>query len=234
MNFSGNKIKGANLKIRELLRLLLWPLIGLCILFSAQTFFAQYTQGHSRLLDYLNGIIDLREERTVGTWFETLLFALTGVTFFLVSLHSSLSKFGKALMVMMALGFVFLSADEMLSLHEFMGYELEQATGIVKGTRLDQRGYSWVFLYAPAAAAVAGFLFVFYRRMTRENKRARVCFILAWVAVGLVVLGEAADGLSILERVDLSLEPCIEESMELLFLMLFYTTNLLIAEDAEL
>jgi len=111
--------------------------------------------------------------------------------------------------------FVFLSADEMLSLHEFMGYELEQATGIVKDTTLDQRGYSWVLLYAPAAIVVAGFLFGFYRRMTKEIKAARVCFMLAWVAIGLVVLGEIADGLSILERVDMSLEPCIEESMEL-------------------
>lgn len=222
------------MKLRELLRLLLWPIIGVCLLLSAQAFFAHFTQGESKLLDYLNAIIDLREERTVGTWFEGMLFALTGVTFFLVSRHPALPKFGKGLLVLMALGFVFLSADEVLSLHEFLGYELEQATGIVKDTRLDQRGYSWVLLYAPAALIVAGFLFNFYRRMTQNNKAARVCFALAWVSVGLVVLGEVVDGMSILERADLSVVPCIEESMELVFLLLFYAANLLIAEKAEL
>jgi hypothetical protein len=222
------------MKLRELLRLLLWPLIGCCILFGAQTFFSQYTQGESRLLDYLNGIVDMREERTLGTWFETLLFALTGITFFLVSRHPALPKFGKTLLILMALGFVFLSADEMLSLHEFMGYELEQATGIVKDTTLDQCGYSWVLLYAPIAVVVAGLLFSFYRRMTKDNKAAGICFILAWVAVGLVVLGEVVDGMSILEQVNLSYVPCVEESMEFVFIMLFYTANLLIAEQAEL
>jgi hypothetical protein len=222
------------MKVRELLRLLLWPLIGLCFLVGAQTFFAHYTEGMSRLLDYLNAIIDMREERTVGTWFETLFFALAGLSFLLVSRHPALPKLGKYLLVLMALGFCFLSADEMLSLHEFMGYELEQATGIVKDTRLEQRGYSWVLLYAPAAVVVAGFLLSYYRRMTKDNKAASICFLLAWVAVELVVLCEVLAGWSILEQMDLSIVPCIEESMELVFIMLFYSANLLIAEKAEL
>jgi hypothetical protein len=222
------------MKIRELLRLLLWPLIGICLLIILQSFFAYFTLGESKLLDYLNALIDLREERTIGTWFEGLLFAFTGVTFFLVSRHPGLPRFGTILLTLMALGFVFLSADEILSLHEFFGYEFEQATGIVKDTALDQRGYSWVLLYAPVAAVVAGFLVLFYRRMTRENKRAGVCFILAWGAAGLVVLGEVVDGIGILERIELSIVPCFEEAFELVFLMLFYTANLLIAEKAEL
>jgi hypothetical protein len=224
------------LKIRELLRLLLWPLIGLCFLVGAQAFFAHYTQGMSRLLDYLNAIVDLREERTIGIWFQTLLFALTGVSFFLVSRHPALPKFGKILLVLMALGFCFLSADEMLSLHEFMGYELEQVTGIVKDTTLDQRGYSWVLLYAPAALVVCSILSCFYYRMTKTswNRTASICYLLAWLAVELVVLCEVVDGWSILNRIDLSVVPCFEESLELVFIMLFYSANLLIAEDAEL
>lgn len=224
------------MKVRELLRLLFWPLIILCFLVGAQTFFAHYTQGMSRLLDYFNGIIDMREERTVGTWFETLLFALTGISFFLVSRHPALPKFGKTLLILMALGFCFLSADEMLSLHEFMGYEFEQATGIVKDTRLDQRGYSWVMLYAPAALIVCGLVSRSYYRMTKTswNRSASICYLLAWLAIELVVLCEMIDGWSIIERVDLSIVPCIEESLELVFIMLFYSANLLIAEDAEL
>ena len=141
------------MKVRELLRLLFWPLIGLCFLIAAHTFFTQYTQGMSKLLDYLNGIVDLREERMIGTWFESLLFAIVGLSFFLVSRHPALSKFGRALLVLMALGFCFLSADEALALHEFMGYEFEQATGIVKGTTLEKRGYSWILLYAPTTGS---------------------------------------------------------------------------------
>lgn len=224
------------MKVRELLRLLLLPLIIFCFLAGAQTFFAHYTQGMSRLLDYFNSIIDMREERTVGTWFETLLFAITGASFFIVSRHPSLSKLGKTLLVLMALGFCFLSADEMLSLHEFMGYEFEQATGIVKDTRLDQRGYSWVILYAPAAMVVCGLISRSYYRMTKTswNRSASICYLLAWFAIELVVLCEMVDGWSILERFDLSIVQCIEESLELVFIMLFYTSNLLIAEDADL
>jgi len=224
------------MKVRELLRLLFWPLIGLCFLVGAQAFFAHYTEGMSKLLDYINGILDIREERTVGTWFETLLFALTGISFFLVSRHPALSKLGKSLLVLTALGFCFLSADEMLSLHEFMGYQLEEATGIVKDTRLAHHGYSWVLLYGPAALAVFGILLGSYRRMTKPSpkKTANTCFLLAWVAAGLVVLCEVMDSWSILERVDLSIVPCIEESLELVFIMLFYSANLLIAEESEL
>jgi hypothetical protein len=224
------------LKIRELLRLLLWPLIILCLLVIAQAFFAYYTQGLSKLLDYLNAIVDLREERTIGTWFECILFVITGLSFFLVSRHPALQKPGKALLVLMALGFCFLSADEALSLHEFMGYELEQATGIVKDTRLEQRGYSWILLYAPAAFVIFGLLCSSYRRMIKavSSKASAICFLLAWVVVGMVVLCEAVDGLSILERADLSIIPCFEESLELVFIMLFYTANLLIAEQADL
>ena len=221
------------MKVRELLRLLFWPLIILCILDGGHTFFAQYTQGLSKLLDYINSIIDMRDERTIGTWYETLLFAFTGISFFLVSRHPALSKIGRSLLVLMALGFCFLSADEMLSLHEFMGYKFEQATGIVKGTHIDQRGFSWVLVYTPAALAVFGILFSSYRRMTKTLpvKTANTRFLLAWVAIGLVILLEVADGLSTIE---IPVLPCIEECCELLFIMLFYSANLLIAEAAEL
>ncbi len=224
------------MKIRELLRLLFWPLVGLCILVGAQAFFAHYTEGMSKLLDYINAVIDLREERTIGTWFETLLFVWVGLSFFLISRHPALPKYGRNLFVLIALGFCFLSADEALVLHEFMGYELEQVTGIVKDTALEQRGFSWVLIYAPAALAVFGVLVGLYYRILKvsANKRAGVCFLLAWVAVGLVVLFEVIDGWSILERVDLSIIPCFEEFFELVFLMLLYYANLLIAEEAEL
>lgn len=224
------------MKLRELLRLLLWPIAGICLLLSAQAFFAHYTQGQSRLLDYLNGIIDLREERTIGTWFESLLFALTGASFFLVSRHPALPKFGKMLLVLMALGFIFLSADEMLSLHEFAGFQLEQASGIVQDTRLQERGYSWVLLYGPLAISVFGLVSGYYCRMTSvsEKRAASIFFLLAWVAVELVVLLEVADGWSILWRKDWTILSCFEEAFELCFLMLFYAANLLIAEEAEL
>jgi hypothetical protein len=223
-------------KIRELLRLLLWPLIIFCLLVIVQAFFAYYTQGLSKLLDYLNAIVDLREERTIGTWFEGILFVITGLSFFLVSRHPALPKLGKALLVLMALGFCFLSADEMLSLHEFMGYELEQATGIVKDTTLDQRGYSWVLIYAPLTLVVCAMISRLYYRMTQivPSRAASICYLLAWAAVELVILCEVAAGWGILERLDLSIMPCFEESFELVFLMFFYSANLLIAEQAEL
>lgn len=224
------------MKIRELLRLLFRPLAGLCLILTVHMFFAHYTQGMSKLLDYLNGIIDLREERTIGTWFESILFVITGLSFFLASRHPALSKTGKTLLVLMALGFCFLSADEALVLHEFMGFQLEQATGIVKDTALEQRGYSWVLLYTPAAMLVCGLVSRQYYRLTKPswNRAASICYLLAWLMIELVVLCEAAAGWSILQRSEWTLLSCFEEFFELAFLMLFYSANLLIAEQADL
>lgn len=224
------------MKIRELLRLLFLPLIILCLLVSAQSFFTHYTQGTSGLLDYLNAIIDIREERTIGTWFESILFVIAGISFFLVSRHPALSKSGKILLILMALGFCFLSADEALALHEFMGYQLEEATGIVKDTALDQRGFSWVLLYAPAAAGLFICILISYRRICKAGAGLKplILFLLAWGVLGAVVLLEALAGWSILERSEFRMLPCFEESFELLFIMLFYGANLLIAERAEL
>lgn len=224
------------MKIRELLRFLFRPLIILCLLIIAQSFFAHATQGLSGLLDYLNAIIDLREERTVGTWFESILFVITGLSFFLVSRHPALPKSGKILLVLMALGFCFLSADEALVLHEFMGYQLEQATGIVKDTALEQRGFSWVLLYAPAAALLFACIFRSYLGIFKAGAGIKpfILFLLAWGALGVVVLSEAVAGWSILQRAEFQILPCFEEAMELVFIMLFYAANLLIAEKAEL
>jgi hypothetical protein len=225
------------MKLREMLRLLLWPLIGLCIFFSLQMFAAHYTGGISSGLDYLMGLMDLREERTFGTWFQSLLFIAAGLSFFMISRHPSLPKFGKTLLTLMALGFCFLSADEALSLHEFMGFHLEQITGIVRDTALEQRGYAWVLLYAPAAAAVFALLFYLYRPLFRESSSsaARRLFALAWVAVAAVFILEAAEALAVYARKDLTcLMTCFEETFELATLLLFYAANLLIAEEADL
>jgi len=81
---------------------------------------------------------------------------------------------------------------------------------------------------------IFGFILGQYRRMTRENRFAGICFALAWCFLGTVILSEAADGLAILERCKLTYLPCFEESFELVFLLLFYTANLRIAEKAEL
>ena len=225
------------MKVREFLRLLLWLLTGLCLFFALQMFVAYYTQGMSSGFDYLMGLMDLREERTFGTWFQSLLFAVTGLSFFMVSGHPALPKAGKPLLVLTALGFCFLSADEALSLHEFMGFHLEQITGIVQDTALEQRGYSWVILYAPAAVAVLAMFSFIYRPVFKNasSPAARRIFLLAWVAVAAVILLEVAEGVSVLARTDyLSVLPCIEETFELAALMLFYSANLLIAEEADL
>jgi hypothetical protein len=225
------------LKIRELLHLLLWPLTGLCLFFSLQMFAAYYTQGMSSALDYVMNLIDLREERTFGTWFQSLLFVLTGLSFFMVSRHPALPRFGKTVLILMSLGFCFLSADEALSLHEFMGYHLEQITGIVQDTAMEQRGYSWVLLYAPAAVAVFAMIFCIYRPVlnTSPDPAVRRLFALAWISVAVVMVFEMAEGLAFLARTDqLSVLPCIEETFELAALMLFYSANLRIAEKAEL
>jgi hypothetical protein len=225
------------LKVSELLRLLLWPLIALCVFFALQMFVAYFAQGISSGFDYLMDLLDLREERTFGTWFQSLLFVLTGLSFFMISRHPALPKAGKLLLTLLALGFCFLSADEALSLHEFAGYHLEQITGMVDDTALEQRGYARVLLYLPAAIAVFALFLTLYRPLFRAapSPAARNVFALAWGAVAIVFLFEAAEAWAVFARKDLTgLMTCFEETFELAALMLFYTANLLIAEDAHL
>lgn len=223
------------MKIHELLRLLLWPVISACVLLVLVTFFAQWVEGRSAILDYFLGIIDLRDERTFGTWFEGCVFLLTGVSFFLVSRHHDLPLFGKIFFVLAAAGFCFLSADESMSLHEFFGYEFEKLTGNVEGTRLQERGYSWVLLYGPVALAMLGIMHRFYRTLCcRVRPAAHTLFAGAWLGITAVLLMENAESWMVLFSKDLPYMTCFEELFELMALMLFYSANLLIAEEHDL
>lgn len=223
------------MKVYELFRLLLWPLIAGCAVLAGLTFFAQWVGGRSELLDYLMGIIDLREERTIGTWFQSGIFILVAVSFFLVSRHKELSLFGRAFFVLSALGFCFLSADEALALHEFFGYQFEQLTGNVDGTELAERGYSWVMLYGVAALVLLGFMQRFYRVLCRAVRpSAHALFAAAWVGIAAVFLMENAESATIVMAADLPYLTCFEELFELTALMLFYAANLLVAEEHDL
>jgi hypothetical protein len=83
---------------------------------------------------------------------------------------------------------------------------------------------------------ICGMVSTLYYRMVKLswNRPASICYLLAWVAVELVVLCEIVEGWDVLARIDISYLTCFEESFELVFLMLFYSTNLLIAEDTDL
>lgn len=224
------------MKVRELLRFLLWPLVAGALLVVSATFVAWAVEGQSAIADYFFNIIDLREERTFGTWFEGLLFVLTGLSFFLLSRHPRLPLFGKLFFIGSAGAFLFLSADEMMSLHEFLGYQFEQITGNVEGTRLDQRGYSWVMLYAPAALALLGFMQRFYRTLCDHPTRpaAHILFAAGWLAITTVLIMENAESWMVLSRLETPLMTCFEEFFELTALLLLYSSNLLIAESCEL
>ncbi|QHI70304.1 hypothetical protein [Tichowtungia aerotolerans] len=223
------------MKIHELLRMLLWPAVVVCAVLVGITFFTQFIEGRSAVLDYFLGIVDLRDERTFGTWFEGCLFILTGVSFFLVSRHPDLPLFGSIFFVLSALAFCFLSADESMSLHEFFGYEFEQLTGNVDGTRLAERGYSWVMLYAPAAILMLGIMHRFYKTLCRRVRpAAHVLFAGAWIGITAVMLMENAESWSVLIGADWPYLTCFEELFELAALLLFLSANLFIAEENDL
>jgi hypothetical protein len=223
------------MKVSELLRLLLRPLIIAGAALVALTFFTQWIHGRSAMLDYLLGIVDLREERTFGTWFEGCVFLLAGLSFFLVSRHRGLTFFGRGVLVLSALGFCFLSADELLSLHEFFGYQFEQLTGNVDGTRLAERGYSWVLLYGPVALGMFIVMNRLYRTLCRGIRpAARVFSVGAWLGIAAVLLMEILESRMVLANIAAPYMTCFEELCELSTLMLFYTANLLIAEENDL
>lgn len=109
-------------------------------------------------------LLDLREENTLATWFSSVLFLCTGIGFLLLgwgqSAHFVISQWTRLVFQLATIGAIFLSADEVASIHETAGKWFKRVINHFVDNIQDERGYSWILLFAPFL--VMGLVFALY------------------------------------------------------------------------
>lgn len=129
---------------------------------------------------------------------------------------------------------VFLAADECCMLHERLGKRIEAGTGFTDGTPIEREGFSWVLVYAPAAAVA---VWAWRRTLDRvlaesaispeDAARIRRRRRIAAGAAVLVPVFEAVQGRLALGGVPESdtLLTCFEETVEIVALLAALSCN---------
>lgn len=182
-------------------------------------------------------LFDLRYEDTMATWFSGVLFLYCAISFWLLGWGDHSPHMPRRAFRLFAIGFFLLSADEMLSIHERIGMELERASGLLGETPIFGWGYSWLLVYAIPAAIGLVFLAQDYRARLRavaaEARRPVVKMLGAAIAciavIGLAEFGDAAFVMSGYARNPL---PCLEEAAELALLLLIAVANARLVESS--
>mgnify|MGYP006296918279 CR=1 FL=1 len=228
------------MKVRELMRALFVPALAISALFAALTFLSAFAQSAEapEWVRFLLERLELREERTIGTWFQSLLFVAAGAGWYLIgrSPETGLKHASRGYLRFCAIVMLFLSADEILAIHEYVGYRLEVDAGLGRNTPLYGMGFTWVLIYIPLALIALVFLTLVYRRLIRHlpncgpRRCARRMLTLAWALFIFVSGAELLEAAIWYEGFKAYLLPCFEETMELALLMTIWRLNLVIAE----
>ncbi len=200
-------------------------MISIGMFLVIMTFFVNMT-GHSAI--GFTGLwyeLDLRIEGSMATWLEMLLILLCAIPSYLVYREKDTPTIIRAFYLLMVFAILFLAADEMLSIHEYIGQKFSEATGVGAGTFLE--GFSWVLLYAPAMA-VGLLMFLFSTRklfLTADSKSKRrfiLDLIIIFLSVCGVLLLEIFEAYIFSQNSKPLILPSFEESLEILVILGFY------------
>lgn len=184
------------MKLSELPRRLLVPLVLLSVVFTGWTLASPYVEAGSGLAGWIHRNLDLRHEVTLAVCFEGFLILVCGMSFVPLSslgrLRKGFPRYFRVLFILCAAGCVFLAADEGLMIHERLGARLEASTGLTAGSRIEGWGFSWVLVYGPAALTALVIISCALGRMIAAMPAASRLRRRAWVFLGLVVLAVPA------------------------------------------
>jgi len=214
------------MKLSTCIRKLILPLVILSVFFAITTAVAALFPNGPGYLDDVFELLDLRKERNLATWFESVLLLICAASFVpLVGLAERLADGRRTfrwLFLLFAVGCVYLSADESAMIHEKVGTLFERATGVTEGSAIDGRGFSWLLVFGPIA--LGGLCLIPFTLgrvisgMPVETRRKRAAWLLL---VGMVLCVPAVLVLEWLEactvgRVGLAMTlTAFEESLEL-------------------
>lgn len=166
-------------KLRRLLHLLLTIDLALVVLYGLNLMLGQ----PSWLLTLL---LDLDGEQSIAMWFSSMQLSATGVILLLTSIQptSRPVPLTRAL-VFFGLGFLFLSADEALQLHE---RTWRIARFVFGGPRVKGDWGLWVVVYAALGVPLLVFAM---RPMHNWRQRQRTAVNVIVLGFGVIVLGAA-------------------------------------------
>jgi hypothetical protein len=142
---------------------------------------------HLHIANMINKFFNLDEEATFPAFFSSVLLLLSSILLFVISTQKQGEKYHRRWQVL-GLVFLFLCLDEIISIHEEVGVEVQLRL-------LNQRGfgdlhgffyYSWVIPYAVFFLAVALYFFKFVLSLP---PKIRNLFILAGCIYVLGALG---------------------------------------------
>ena len=187
-------LAGASMRITDFVELIKLPLLAAFVAFSAGTGLALTCRPSSILVQRGLTQFNLATECNLATWFEASVFLLCALTFVPLGCSQAagphIQRRSRVLFVIFALGCCFLSLDESVAIHERLGDAFERKSHILAGTALDERGFTWVLLYAPAGFAGVGAMVWLYGgligRLPPSDRARRWARLSLWIVVASI------------------------------------------------
>jgi len=175
------------MKLKEFLKVIKAPILifgGMIIIFSLISYFfgfqitlvkdmGLFTMAIYDILYHL----DLTHDFTIASLFMSFVILICSFTFFLMGWGDREKlKITFAQQVIMKLFsgiMLLLSVDEILNLKFKMGQNIEDITGFMKGTRLENLGYSWLLVYLPFALIGTIIFSIFFNKLIKSIRNIR-------------------------------------------------------------
>ena len=177
--------------------------------------------------------LDYTHEVTFASWFQSLLFLATAAGFFLLgwgdNIKMQLTIIPRRFFELATFVLIFLSADEMISIHEQLGKKIEYTTQLMDNTKIQHLGYSWLFLYVPIIIIGLIILIGISNKLIKNiadievKKRLKKYFMLFAITLPLIFVCEAIEGYLLLSGFSGSIIVYFEELFE--YIMLFSAFN---------
>ncbi len=170
------------MKLKEFLKLIKTPILILgimIIVFSLISYFFGFQitlvkdMGlFTRAIYDIFYHLDLTHDFTIASLYMSFVILISAFTFFLMGWGDreklKISASQQGVMKLFSGLMLLLSVDEILGLKFQMGQNIEYLTGFLRGTNLEQLGYSWLIIYLPAAIIGLGFFSIFFNKLIKS------------------------------------------------------------------
>lgn len=232
------------MKLLTLLEKLILPVFLLCLFFCFTTLLSHLTQdaNWNRFLSInwhrIVELLDLREENTIATWFSSLVFFLTSLSFVLLGWGNAPNYNPNAqqrlIFKLAALASCALSADEVGSLHETAGSWADRSMGLLQDTPIYGMGYPWLLLSPIIVLVFVIIVFNLFQVTKSVNSPQETVKIRALLWASIVIL----PSVFVFEFMEAYLGylkqkntffPVVEETLEVIGMFSLYCANILLA-----
>ena len=191
-------------------------------------FFNELT--HFRALGFtgLWYMLDLRIETNLATWAESTMMAITALPCYILLTYNGKTEFKKSTQLFFGAALIlalFFSADEILQLHELIGFKLQYITHFGEGTFL--QGFSWVIYYLPfmlIGLTWTSFVVIDLWKKISSDIKKRVLILVGVLSLSIiaVILLEVTEAYLYTRNFSSDLSTIFEESFELVVICSFY------------